>query len=246
MPARKYYRKSTKASKRNPYYGLKGRYLDNYKKGLAAFIKETAAKEHEKKQSIAIFTNDTQNAGEIVTKQLTDVTAGTDNLSRIGVEVTGSHFEILLNTFNKTNNDLFVRVSLLELHGRGGTVDIDSGTEIFQNPEGRVVDFVAATTEASHAAVMYPWDNKGSVKVLRERVLKIAKNNGGDAGSSRTIKWKIPWNKTIRYVSPEEQGALKQNRRVTLVVTAWAPNGGLQTDYEFTLDAVLKFYFKDS
>lgn len=248
MPTkRKYKGTTTKRSKVNYPVGLKG---TDQRKGLEKFIRKTIQREKEKKQNFFTFASDPYNAADLVVAQLTDIATGTDNNSRIGNEITGAWFEILLNVYNKTNNDLFVRISLLQFDGLGGSGDLTKSTVCLLKPEGDAVDFQTATDTtlggAYHASVMYPWDTKGAVKILRERVLKIAKNNGGDSGSTRTIKWNIPWERTIRYVNSTDQGPLKQNHRVACVVTAWSPSGGPQATYTYALDGILKFYYKDN
>jgi len=160
--------------------------------------------------------------------------------------VTSRYFDILLSLFNTTNSDLFVRLSLIELAGRGSTANVTKDLGLFRGPNGNVVTYEQAITVAANAAVMYPYDHKGSCIVLKEKTIKIGKNNGGSSTSSRTIKWKVPWSKKIRFVDPDHQGEFQQNKRVTIIATAWSPEGGEQATYTYEIDGIVKFYFKDT
>lgn len=235
-----------------PRKGIKRKWRVGYRKPtggqkrLRKFIRATLAAENEKKQASNIFAEEEATAAGVLTAQLTDVISGSNNNERVGNEVTGSHFDILLNLFNKTNNDLFVRVALIEQEGRGATVDIDPDTTMLLGPNGNVVSYNAATTIAENAAVMWQYDTKGSVNILREKVYKLGKYNSGNESSSRACKWIVPWTKRIRYASPSEQGALLQSKRVTLVLTAWSPAGGDQSTYTYAVDGCMKYYYRDS
>jgi len=215
------------------------------KRNLVRLIKETTSKECERKQFSQSYASAEALASNIVPVQLTDIPVGTDNNTRVGNEVEGIYFDVLLSLFNTTNNDLFVRVALLELAGRGSTGNITKDSGIFRGPNGNVVTFEAATTIAANAGVMYEYD-KGSCTLLKEKVYKIGKNNGGSSTSSRTVKWRVPWSKKIRFVDPTHQGEFQQNKRVTLVVTAWSPAGSDQSTYTYDIDGICKFYFKDT
>lgn len=241
---RKNYNRTTK---KYPRYSLKkGLYEAKARRNFEKLIKEVANKDVEKKQFSVLLNNTTENASTMAIADLCDVELGNDNNHRIGNEIVGTHFDVLLSLFNTTNNDLFVRVSLIELEGRGGTAEISTALGLFLDPNGNVTNYTTAVATAANAAVMYQWDTKSSCRVLKEKVYKVAKNNGGSSSSTRTLKWKVPWAKKVRFANPSQQGPGLQNRRVALVTTAWSPNGGSQSTYTYALDGILKFYFKDS
>jgi hypothetical protein len=216
----------------------------NAKKNLERTIKEVLTKEAEAKCFAANFASLAGNAAEMYVTQLSDIEQGITQNQRIGAEVIGNNFELLLNIYNKTNNELFVRFAVLEEIGRGGTVTISDTTGLFRDPPGNVTSFTNITSVAENGHVMWPFD-KSTVKVLKEKVLLIPKNNGGSDGATRTIKWYIPYKEKIRWVSDTATGPANQNRRIQLVATAWAPVGGTQTTYTYQVDGWGKFNFKD-
>lgn len=236
------YRKIYK-KKRNATFG--SIFRERARRNFVKLVKETLATQNEKKQFAAIFNTAGGNAGSMYTSQLTDIETGNDNNHRIGNEVLGNKFDVLLTMYNKANSDMYVRVALLELDGIGATGNIDRLSDIFESPNGNATSYDNAVGIAANAAVMWPYYQKGAVKVLREKIVKLPKNNGGSSSSSRTIKWLVPWAKKIKYISPTQQGANAQNKRVTLVLTAWSPEGGTQTSYEYENDGLFRFYYQD-
>jgi len=235
------YRKRTYSKKWNTGQTLRTR----AKKNLVNTIKDVINQDAEKKIFAESFAAIASNAAAFGGSNLTDVTTGTASYNRIGNEILGSRFEISLNLYNKTNNDLFIRVSLLEEAGRGGTVTLAKTLGMYQNPLGQVTSYDGATTATASAAVMWPFDTQGSIIKLKDKVFKLPKNNGGDSGSTRSFKWNIPWEKKIRFINETEQGAYNQNRRVTLLFTAWSPSGGDQATYTYDVDGYSRFYYKD-
>jgi len=230
-------------SKRNTWGSIA---QERAKKNLTKLIKEVVTNEAELKHNAASISTQSANASDLVFLPLTDVPSGTDNKGRIGVEITGDRFEITYNLYNKTNNDLFIRMALVEGAGRGATEDLSSTSGLYQDPDGNVVSFATAIGVAANASVMWKFDTPSSVKVLKEQVYRLPKFNSGNNGSSRLIKWKIPYKQKIRFVNPTQQGALMQSRRVHLLLTAWCPAGGTQSTYTYDMDANCIFYFKDT
>lgn len=215
------------------------------KRNLISTIKDVINHDAEKKIFAESFVGVTGNAGTLGGSNLTDITTGTNSYNRIGNEVMGNRFEISLNLTNGTNNDLFVRVSLLEEAGRGGTATITKDLGIYQNPLGQVTNYDGATLATAAGPVMWPFDSQGSIIPLKDKVFKLPKNGTGIASSTRSFKWNIPWEKKIRFINETDQGAYNQNRRVSLLFTAWSPTGGTQTTYTYQVDGYCRLYYKD-
>jgi len=222
---------------------LRTRSRNNFKKLIKTVLNEEA----ELKCFSALFNGLAANAGTMYTTELTDVTQGITQNQRIGTEIIGKNFELTVNLYNKTNNELFIRLALLEEEARGATSTIDSASGIFLDPAGSVTSYsnsLTVTTDGN-APVMWKFDTKGSINVLKERLFILPKNNGGNEGSNKLVKWNVPYDKKIRFASDNVTGALNQSRRVSLVATAWAPVGGTQTTYTYQIDGWGKFNFKD-
>jgi len=184
-------------------------------------------------------------ASKIYTTELSDITQGITQNSRIGTEIVGKNFEVNLNVYNKTNNELFLRFTLIERAGRGATGDITDASGLYQDPAGSVNSYAGAVSVAQSAPIMWKYDTKGSVKVLKDKVISMPKNNGGNEGSTRSIKWNVPYDKKIRFVSDTVQGGSNQSRRVSLITTAWSPVSTTQATYTYQVDGWGKFNFKD-
>lgn len=246
----KYNKRYNKRPYYKPYNDLKKRlYLQSmrskFKKRLTKTIQEVVDRNVEKKIFASVYADTSVNASQMLTSQLTDVPIGTSANQRIGNEIVGDHFEILLNVYNTTNNDLFVRVSLLAEEARGATTDIDVTTGIYRTPNGDVTNLTTAVSSAPNAAIMWPYDTRGTVKVLKDKVLKIPKSNGGNEGSTKTIKWYVPYEKKITFVNQGSQGEFNQSKRVTLLCTAWSPASTTQSTYTYNVNGIMQFFFKD-
>lgn len=235
------YRKKTYNKKRKYGTDLRKR----ARKNLVNTIKDVINHDAEKKIFAESFAAVVSNASILGGSNLTDIETGTTSYNRIGNEVFGSRFEISLNLTNGTNNDLFVRVSLLEEAGRGGTVTIATDTGIYQNPLGQVTSFDGATLATPAGPVMWHYDTQGSIIALKDKVFKLPKNNGGSDGATKSFKWNVPWEKKIRFINETDQGQYNQSRRVTLTFAAWSPSGGTQSTYTYTVDGYARLYYKD-
>lgn len=221
-------------------------WTDKAKKNFVNLVRDTLAKQSEKKQIAYTANKQEFDAGDYVVGQLTDVETGADNNHRVGNEILGSRFEGTITLANTTNNDLLVRVALLEQSGIGETGDLTGDSVILQSPLGNAVNLNDASGLMANATVMWPFNQQGAIKVLKQQVVKIPRMNDGAASNTRTLKWYVPWMKRIRYISPTQQGANAQNKRVSLLITAWSPNGGTQSSYTYTVDALMRFFYVDS
>lgn len=242
-----YFKKSypTKRRRRTYKKSYPSKLRTRARKNLITTIKNVINSDAEKKIYSESYAAVNSNAASLGGSNLTDVATGTNSYNRIGNEIVGNRFEISLNLFNKTNNDLFIRVSLLEESGRGGTATIGKGTGIYQNPLGQVTSYDGAVLATASGPVMWPYDGQGSVLVLKDKVFKLPKNNGGSNSATRSFKWNIPWEKKIRFINETNQGEYNQNKRVTMLFTAWSPSGGDQATYTYDIDGYSRFYYKD-
>jgi len=219
------------------------------KKNLTKSIKEVLTKVAEAKCQSAVFNGGVLNASQMQTTQLTDISQGITQNQRIGAEIIGNNFQLYYNVYNKTNNELYVRVTLIEEDTRGSTGGIDTTSSIYRDPAGNVTSYTSAISVAQNAPVMWQYD-KSSVKVLKDQILYVPRNSGGNDGSNRKIYWNIPWHNKIRWAndgvpSSTVSGAYNQSKRVCLLTTAWAPVGGTQSTYTYDVDGWVKFNFKD-